>query len=180
MNASYPIVDKNDNLLYNLICSKKQLHNSEYLHRSVHLFVETFGGGFVLQKKAYGSENEGLWSSAVSGHVHTGETYFAAILRETEEELGLKIDEGEFNELFKCRACKETSNEIATVFSYLMDPDKEIIRPDAKEIDQILITSRTWVDDNVSKFPERYSPAFQLLFTIFNGGRETDVRKLLF
>lgn len=180
MFTSFPIVDKDDKLLYNLMSSKEQMHTNGSMHRAVHIFVETFKGGFVLQKKAQKTENGGLWSSAVSGHVQGGETYLQAATREMKEELGLKIDEGEFHELFKCRACKETANEIVTVFSYLMDPDKEVIKPSADEISETLITPRSWVEKDVQEFPEKYSPAFRFLFTFFNGGREADVRKLLF
>ena len=179
MYDDYPIVDKNDNVFYIWVGSKERLHESKDRHRAIHIFVETFKGGLVLQKKAPASENGGLWSSAVSGHVHD-ETYLEAAIREMTEELGLKVDEGELHELFKCRACKETANEIVTVFSYLMDPENELIRPDADEISEILITPRLWVEKDVQEFPEKYSPAFRYLFTFFNGGRESDVRKLLF
>lgn len=177
MDISYPIVDEDDKLLYNLVCTKEALHKSGKPHRSVHIFIETYKGGFVLQRKSANSENGGKLSSAVSGHVHGGETYAVAAIREMEEEIGIKTDEGELTELAKCKPCKETANEFVVLFSYLMDPDKEILKPNPDELDELIVLPRTEVEKDVQASPEKYSPAFRLLLVYLYGGPDEYVRR---
>lgn len=162
----FPIVNSRDQVI-DTTTNKDRLHKEGHLHRGVHVFIETFGGGFVLQKKAKGTENGGKWSSAVSGHVRFGESYIAAAMRETEEELGLEIEENvELMKIACVHPCEETGNEFVTLYSYLMDAN-ESIKENSEEIDSIIICPRKEVMIDVSFHKELYSPAFVTLFNIF-------------
>ena len=155
----FPVVNENDEIISS-IYSKKELHDKNYKHRAVHVFVETFGRGFILQLKGKNSENAGKWSSAVSGHVECRESYEEAAIREAKEELGLEIDKKELIRIIKIAACKETNNEFIVLFTYLMDRNTESIKLDPNEVENVLIVPLVDVIRDVNKNLSDYSPAF--------------------
>lgn len=151
------------------VTGKKALHNTaknEY-HRGVHVFVEVNGGRFVLQLKAKGTENEGKWSSSVSGHVKAGESYRAAAVRETREELGLKIECTDLDEVAAVAPCGETGNEFVTLYTYLMDTDEEQIKINNDEVTEVVICKLDDVVSSVNEHKQRYSPVFITLLNVF-------------
>lgn len=159
ITEAFPVVDENDKVMYP-VYSKEALHNSKLRHRSTHIFIETFGRGFVLQLKGEKSENAGKWSSAVSGHVEYGEDYKDAAIREAKEELGLEINEKELEYVLKINACEETNNEFVVLFTYLMNKSIESIKPDQEEVDKVLIVPLADVIRDTNKNTTDYSPAF--------------------
>jgi isopentenyldiphosphate isomerase len=174
----YAVVDEFDNFLY-AVRGKKALHNSgditrsgcinrgPCIHRSSHLFIEVFGGKFIIQKKALHTENGDKWSSAVSGHVRLGETYLEAIVREAKEEVDLTIDPEELVKVAKISPSEETGNEFAALYTYLLDPSKEHVRPACDEVDELITCQLKDVITDVHNNGRNYSPAFVLLFNIF-------------
>jgi 8-oxo-dGTP pyrophosphatase MutT (NUDIX family) len=162
----FPVVDKDDEIV-GYVAGKENLHSSGVPHRCIHIFVEIYGGGFVLQRKGPNSENAGTLSSAVSGHVEGDETYLDAAVREMKEELGLDIDEVDLDVICKIPPCADTGNEFVVLFSYLMDPDTEDIRPDSKEISEIVRLPFKQLILSVDEHTDEYSPAFVLLLNKF-------------
>jgi 8-oxo-dGTP pyrophosphatase MutT (NUDIX family) len=162
----FSIVDARDEHL-RVVLGKQALHRNGGYHRSVHVFVEVFGGLFILQKKAAGTENGGKWSSSASGHVRHGESYREAAVRELEEEIGLEIDGEELCEIVKVSPCVANGNEFSTLFTYLMDPKEEELELDPSEVDEIVISALIDVIEDVEKYRDEYSPAFVELFNIF-------------
>jgi 8-oxo-dGTP pyrophosphatase MutT (NUDIX family) len=47
----------------------------------------------------------GLWDSSTSGHVDGGESYDICAVRETEEELGYRVENGKLRRIFKLEPC---------------------------------------------------------------------------
>jgi len=159
---AFPVVNENDKVMFP-VYSKETLHNDKYKHRAIHIFIETFGRGFVLQLKGEKSENPGKWSSAVSGHVEYGEDYEDTAIREAKEELGLEIDREELVRILKINACEETGNEFVVLFTYLMNKDIEHIKLNSDEVEGILIAPLADVIRDVNKNVSDYSPAFTRL-----------------
>jgi 16S rRNA (adenine1518-N6/adenine1519-N6)-dimethyltransferase len=146
---------------------KEFLHKYNQPHRAVHVFIETYGGGFILQKKGPKSENANMWSSAASGHVEGYETYEEAAIREVKEELGLVVDESEFERVCKVYPCEETANEFVVLFSYLMDMDKESIDPNPEEIAGVRRLPLKELLLSVDSHRDTYSPAFVMLLNMY-------------
>ena len=73
--------------------SRAQVHGNPSLrHRAVHVMVYDHRGALLLQKRAAGKDIQpGKWDTSVGGHLAVGESYPAAAVRETREELGLVI-----------------------------------------------------------------------------------------
>lgn len=164
---SFNMVDENDRPIPGILVDREFLHKMSGFHRAIHILIEVFGGRFLIQKKAVHTENGGKWSSAVSGHVRSRETYAQAAIREAKEELGLEIDEKELIEIVKLSPSEATGNEFVMVFSYLMDPKKEEITLSSGEVDEIIICPLNDLIADVDKNREIYSPAFVEAFNVF-------------
>jgi len=163
----FPIVNDRDEII-SFTNDKKMLHCLNMSHRAIHIFVETYGGRFILQKKGKGTENEGKWSSAVSGHVRIGEFYRGAAVREMEEELGLEIYSEELDYIGKLKASPETGYEFIELYIYLAD-NSELgqIKPSSEEIEELVICPLEDIKKDVVKDRGIYSVPFLMLFDMF-------------
>ncbi len=85
------IVDKDDNVIGK--AAKDDIYKKMLCHRIAHVLIFDDKGKMILQKRSDKvSFCPDHWSTAVGGHVQTGETYQEAALREYQEELGVKSD----------------------------------------------------------------------------------------
>lgn len=83
-----PIVDENDNLI-----EYRERDNRDFdsIYRVASLWVTDTEGKILLARRAFNkSHDPGKWGPAVAGTVEEGETYEQNIIKETEEEIGLK------------------------------------------------------------------------------------------
>jgi len=73
------------------VLDKGAIHSRGLLHRDVHLWL-TNGRDLLQQQRTWDkSIMPGAWDITVGGHVSSGESYLEAVMRETEEELGLQF-----------------------------------------------------------------------------------------
>lgn len=71
--------------------AKADIHRLGLPHRDVHVWI-TDGENVLEQQRAWDKKiMPGEWDIAVGGHVEAGESYLDAAMRETEEELGLRL-----------------------------------------------------------------------------------------
>ena len=104
------------------ICHK----GMKILHPVVHLHIFNEVNELFLQKRAADKlVQPGKWDTAVGGHVSYGDNIMEALIRETEEELGLKIKEAEF----MCKYVWETTleQELVYMFRFKMNTDERNI-----------------------------------------------------
>ncbi len=93
-----------------------EVHRHGLKHRAVHVLIFNCRGELFLQKRSMKKDNfPGVWDSSASGHLAPGESYDEAVMRETEEELGVKLAEMP-RRLFKIAACPETGEEFVWVY----------------------------------------------------------------
>jgi isopentenyldiphosphate isomerase len=86
--ASIPIVDKEDNVIGHK--ERSELSPTD-IYRSTGLWITNAAGNVLLARRSHTKRtNPGIWSVAVNGGVEDGETYESNILKEAQEELGLK------------------------------------------------------------------------------------------
>ncbi|NOY68352.1 MAG: NUDIX domain-containing protein [Deltaproteobacteria bacterium] len=71
---------------------RRNVHgNNNLLHRVIHLMVIDSAGRILLQKRSPQKRvAPGRWDTSVGGHVDCGETVEESLVRETEEELGIR------------------------------------------------------------------------------------------
>lgn len=98
------IVDEN-NELTGKTEERNIIHEKGIWHREVAVWIMNEKGEMLLQKRASTKKQEPNKWAICAGHVDAGETVESAIIREIEEELGIKvsIDELEFLNTYKKR-----------------------------------------------------------------------------
>lgn len=153
----YDLVDMEDQVIGQ--STRKDIHQKDLLHRSVHIFVFNSKGDLFLQKRAYSKdENPGFWDTSCAGHVDSGEDYLTAANRELMEELTISEHLQPF---MKIKACKESYWE--HVFAYSCTT-RQPIKINPTEI----LEGRFWPIDEIStalsknKLP--FTSTFKIIF----------------
>jgi len=101
--------------------TREDVYAQKHMHRIIHVIVRDSAGRFLLQIRSETVKYLPLhWSTAVGGHVQTGETYEAAAWRELEEEIG--ITGGELREVGKFLYEKDDGlKKYLTIFELITD-----------------------------------------------------------
>ncbi len=167
VRETFDIVNPDDTVVA-VVSGKDRLHELNVIHRSVHILIDIVGGGFLIQKKAEHTENGGKWSSAVSGHVRSGETYSQAAIRECEEEIGIKFETNNLERVTKVYPNIGNGLEFSTLFRALIDLDK--VRPTiaCDELDELMILPlKDLVMDVNEHMYKKYSKPFVFMLNIY-------------
>ena len=81
--------------------SKADIHRDGDWHRVVHVWVLNSNQELLVQKRSEKMDTDpNLWDISSAGHVSADETSLIAAIRETGEELGLKLSSYDFEYLF--------------------------------------------------------------------------------
>jgi isopentenyldiphosphate isomerase len=71
---------------------KSDAHKNGWYHNTIHLWLYTNQGEILLQQRSHKKAIQPLlWDVSAAGHIDAGESFVEATLRETKEELGLKL-----------------------------------------------------------------------------------------
>lgn len=104
----FDIVDEDDKVVGR--GSREECHKMGLIHRSVMFFVFNEEGRVLVTKRTKTKDFfPEYWSIVLGGHVRTNESYEEAVIREVEEELGLKLTPF-FIAFFKKRIPEEREN----------------------------------------------------------------------
>lgn len=88
MNSKIIIVDENDNIIN---YKERNVLEKEDIYRVSALWITNSKGEILLARRSLiKSHNPGKWGPAVAGTVDEGESYENNIIKEAEEEIGLK------------------------------------------------------------------------------------------
>ena len=121
--------------------------DNRLLHRVVHVLVCDAGNRLLLQKRSLNKKvAPGRWDTSVGGHVDCGEAIEDAMLREMEEELGIRPD-------MPCYAYQyiHTNNvESELVFTYICRYDGPI-RFNPEEIDAVKFWTTAEIETAVGR-----------------------------
>jgi isopentenyldiphosphate isomerase/intracellular septation protein A len=90
-----PIINKKGEILFSAPRSVAHKRGN-FLHPTVHLLIINDKKVFLQKRSQDKSVYPNRWDSSVGGHVEFGESIEAALIRETEEELGFKLEKAEF------------------------------------------------------------------------------------
>ena len=108
------VVDENDQFIENK--PRKEVHQLGLCHRAVHILLFNQENKLFLQKRsAHKDVNAGLWDTSAAGHVDADESYEHCAQRETQEELGVCVQET-LTPLFKLPPQKNTGMEFIQVY----------------------------------------------------------------
>lgn len=135
------ICDSEGNLLGNKEL-KTEVHKLGLWHRSVHVWILNSKGELLIQKRSPLMDNHpNEWDISAAGHVSTGEDFITSAIRETKEEIGLKLSKEDF---ILIGTVKETSskngyinNEINPIYIVKMDLDPEELVKQKEEVTEV-------------------------------------------
>jgi len=136
----FPLVDEQGNVIGK--ATRKECHSgSKILHPVVHLHLFDDKGRLYLQKRLMSKDIQpGKWDTSVGGHVDLGESIETALIRESEEELGLLGFTPEYIDkyVFESEIEKELVHVYKTVFTGLIKPNtNELERGDFFAIPEV-------------------------------------------
>ena len=128
---------------------KPDVHRDGDWHRSVHIWIITSGGRFLVQRRALTKENHpGQWDVSCAGHIAAGETAIDSAIREAREELGIELTPGELRPMATLREQHVLNggtyidNEIHEIFVVRRDVDLSSLRLQAEEVDDVRLVTR--------------------------------------
>ena len=126
----FDVVNENDVVVGCL--PRSEVHATNLLHRSIHTIVINDRNEVFLQLRGPDRDNNpSLWDTSVAGHLHSGEDYDHAAIREIGEEIGIKLDQPP-EKLFKLKGCKETDYEFCWIYRlhrngpFKLDPEEAV------------------------------------------------------
>jgi 16S rRNA (adenine1518-N6/adenine1519-N6)-dimethyltransferase len=155
----FDVVDETDHVIATR--PRTEVHGQNLLHRAVHILVFNRAGELLLQKRSAWKDREpSKWDSSAAGHLEPGESYAAAALRETGEELGIRP---ELAPLGKIPACPDTGHEFVEVFT--AGHDGPFVLPPA-EIEDALFLPLAEIQAWMTARPQDFAPGFRRVWQL--------------
>ena len=147
----FDVVDKKDRVVGK--ASREEVHKSREWHKAVYVFVFNSRGEMFLQERSDDKDMEpGVWTCSVSGHPSSGQSYIEAAIRETEEEIGVRVKP---KPLFFMKY--EPYRHHLWIFEARHDGPFKL---DPNEIKSGRFVSMEELKKEVKEKPERFSPEF--------------------
>jgi len=152
----YDVVDKMDQVIGQ--ATRREIHQKNLLHRSIHILVFNFKNEVFLQKRSMAKdENPGLWDTSSAGHLDSGETYDDCAHRELWEELGIKAI---LKPLDKIEACQETYQEHVQIYTCKTNA---AIKINLDEISEGKYFDLRIIESKIQRTPEQFTSSFKLI-----------------
>lgn len=147
-----PIVDEDAKVIGK--ATREECHkNPDLLHPVVRLHIFNEKGQILLQQRAFNRSVEpGKWDAAVAGHVSYGETAENTVIRETQEEIGIKPND--FHFIDKRVLKMDMQSELVLVFFTITNQ-----QPKADN-DEVVAVKFCEIEDAISSGLE-ITPAFE-------------------
>jgi len=155
--------------------TRDEVHKEGLWHKTVHVWVVNLKGEILIQKRSpYVDNHPNQWDISAAGHISAGENDIIAALRETEEEIGLKLSP---DDLIKIGTVKQMSvrdgyinNEINSVYLVRTNLELENIKKQEDEVTALkFITCKElqrFIESKDSSFvphPEEFTLLFNYL-----------------
>lgn len=101
MSERLDVLDKNGNRTGRIVERGEGLGPGEF-HRVVHVWIRNESGEYLIQKRSEKVQSfAGMWATT-GGYIGSGEESQAAALRETHEEMGLKLRSSDLRKIDHC------------------------------------------------------------------------------
>jgi isopentenyl-diphosphate Delta-isomerase len=164
MKKNIIVVDDND-LIINY--KPREIVDKENLrYRVSALWIENSKGEILLAKRAYTkTHNPGKWGPAVSGTVEKGESYENNIIKECEEELGLKDIKLKVEKKFKREG---KYNYFGQWFSTIIDKALEDFKIQTEEVEEIKWFSKKELEKQIKNNSEDFINSFKEMWKYFS------------
>lgn len=126
---------------------KSEVHKKGLYHHTVHIWFYTADGNVLLQQRGKAKETHPLlWDVSVAGHIGAGEEIETAAIRETEEEIGLKITESDLKKIGVFKSFYEhreglMDNELHHTFACELIVSLEQLEKQVSEVENLKLIS---------------------------------------
>ena len=158
----FDLVDSEDNVIG--MATRKEVHSQKLFHRAVHVLLFNQAGQVFLQKRSPHKDTApNCWDSSASGHVDSGETYYATAIRECQEELGVEIEQLE--KLTKLHPDQQNGWEFVEVFLGQHEGPFDL---NPAEITEGKWCSQEDVDRMIEEIPDLLASAFKQVWEVWN------------
>lgn len=155
----FDIVNERDEVIGR--APRREVHAQGWLHRAVHVLVFDAQGRLYLQKRsAKKDRHPNTWDSSAAGHVDSGEDYDHAAIRESFEEIGLRLSPP-LRRVFKIDACEATGQEFVWVYQ-TESPGPFVLNPD--EIDDGGWFTAEEITRWIAERPDDFAPSFPAIW----------------
>lgn len=153
-----PIVNEQDEIIG---YKEREDATTDDLVRASGLWVSDKDRNILLAQRAFSKKYApGLWGSAAGGVVEENETYESCIVREAEEEIGLK------GVIFKLGPKICLPDCFVQYFSAIVDRDYVFIKQE-EEVEQIKWFSQVELDEFLKEKPEMFMNGFKEYIKLF-------------
>ena len=150
------------------------VHARGLMHRSAHILVFSADGGKILlqlrsaQKDLYPLR----YTTSVSGHVDSGESYVQAALREMREEIGVAAGEEDLRFVGKIPPSARTGWEFTAVYEFRCPMDTQF-KPQPSEVERLEWRGVGQFERDIAEMPQKFTPSFLEAYALFakEGGR---------
>ena len=161
-NELIAIVDEHDNIIGK---APRKNHANGRLHRETSLLIINSQDEILVQVRA----DNGKLDFSASGHFPYNETYLEGIIREVQEELGIKIPEHKFKKVLKTRVNDSTkgNNRFVTLWEVKEDYRIENMNIDTKEVRSVEYMSMPELKKIMQKTPECMTKGFLYLLKLY-------------
>lgn len=157
------VVDEVNNVLFTI--AKKEAHRKGLLHRTVIGVVRTSDGKICLVRQTPDKQDPGQFVAPVGGHVATGETEDEALIRETEEEIGVIGFKSKLlgRKIFNRNVLGRSENHYFVVYEIYHDGELVL----GNESDQIEYFTKDQLDHEIQTDPQKFGDAFKFIYQNF-------------
>jgi 16S rRNA (adenine1518-N6/adenine1519-N6)-dimethyltransferase len=163
----FDIVDSVDNVIGS--ASRSYVHANNLLHRAVHIWIFNKKGEILLQKRSMEKDRfPGRWTSSVSGHVDSGETYEHAALREIEEEIGIQIAKP-LKQIGYITASERTEQEFIKLYTGVSEGPFQI---NEEEVSELRWVSPKQLEQWLQEDPEAFTPSLDELWILHHSNMQ--------
>ena len=155
--------------------TKKEAHKKGLWHRSIHVWIINSKDEVLLQKRSpFVNSHPNKWDISAAGHVSAGEDYIASALRETEEEIGLKIRPEELIQIGELKQMSKRegyiNNEINPIYVVKRDLEIKNIKKQYEEVSDVKFMPYKKLEEIIENkdfsfvsHPEEYALLFEYL-----------------
>jgi len=151
---------------------KHEAHQKGLWHRTAHVWIHSPNGEILLQLRAKNkSTYPGLWDISAAGHLNAGEEPIDGAVRETEEEIGVKVEKEGFHfdrvRRFSCPIGDLQNNEFCYVYFIELSSTIRMTRQKS-EVAALKFVPIDEIEEECREHPERFVPHSEYWTEIFS------------
>ncbi len=157
MEEIVALVDEEDRIIGKT--PRKDIHAERKLHRETSVFIRNVRNEILLQKR----QDTGLWDYSASGHMPWEETYGQGIVRETEEELGVRLPFSAFKPILKRRIRTKGNDRFVMLFEVVGEYPLTQFTPNHNNVKNLAYFSPAELRKMLEKEPGQLTQGFTII-----------------